>query len=223
MRSFILAAVTAFFLTACLWPASKQARTRPDAPPVRLQWISTEYFQAGQGDPVVEVRIILDNRGVHTTDSTTILWEPSFQQRFTFLRSDPPAWRTRVDERGRGVVDTSGTIPGRYSTFSLWFVANPDLVAGGQIVQEPEVVVVANGDYVVADTIATATHLKSPAAIAGQQTFERGALAATADLARFVPADRRGALAPATLMSAAVSLVLAAGSVAAYRSVARRR
>ena len=210
-------------LAACATPAGKRARAAPQAAPaVRLQWASTEYFQAGPDDPVVELRIVLDNGGIHTTDSTTILWEPSFQQNFTFLRSEPAAWRVRVDEAGRGVVDTSGTIPGQDSTFRLWFAAEAERAAKGHIVQEPKVLVVVDGNYVVAETIATATHLRLQAAAATQQTFERGPLAATADLARFVPDDQRSALPLAILIGLAMSLMALAGGCAAYRLAGHR-
>jgi len=223
MRLLALVAAAALLLAACAAPAGKRAVAAPqDAPAVHLQWASTEYFQAGPDDPVVELRIILGNDGMHTTESTTILWESSFQQNFTFLRSEPAAWRVRVDEQGRGVLDTSGTIPGQDSTFHLWFAVNPQRLAKGRIVQEPSILVVANGDYVVADTVATATHLKLQAKAATQQVFERGPLAATADLARFVPAGERSALPLATLMGLAISLMAGAGGLAAYRLVGRR-
>jgi hypothetical protein len=192
------------------------AAAKPDALPLSLLWASMEYFQAGPADPVVEMRIIVGNHGLHTTESTTILWDADFQQRFGFLRSDPPAWRVHVDEQGRGVMDTSGTIPGQYSTFHLWFVASE------QAVREPNVLVVANGSFVVADTVATATFLRSQGVPSTQQLFASGPLASIADRLRFIPDNQYTSLGVAALMGLAICVTAAGGGCAAYWLTALR-
>ena len=192
-----------------------QRQLAPGGLPLSLVWASTEYFANGPADPVVELRIIVDNTGKTTTESTTILWDPAFQQSFLFLRSEPAPWRLRTDERGWGVLDTSGTIPGRYGTFKMWFASR------GRAVLEPRVVVVANGSYVVAETVATATHLHAEVLPPAQLTFERGPVAAAADAVRFLPADEHGALPLAAIMGLSLTAVVAAGSVVAYRQAGR--
>jgi len=194
--------------------------TPPPAPPppsgipadlVRLRSASIEYYQAGPVDPVVEVRVILYTTATRHTDSTTILWEPTFAERFTFLRSDPPPWRVRVDENGWGSLDTSGVIPGQYGTFRLYFAA------GTYEPLEPRLRIIANGNTTVADVSASASHLKWQAPTPQQEAFERGPLSALSAVAGIAPAQER----PSFVVGAALSGVLLAltlgGSLMAFR------
>jgi hypothetical protein len=194
--------------------------TTPPAPPppsgspadlVRLRSASIEYYQAGPVDPVVEVRVILDTTATRHTDSTTILWDPAFAERFTFLTSDPAPWRVRVDENGWGSLDTSGIIPGQYGTFRLYFAA------GTYEPLEPRLRVIANGNTAVADVFASAPHLKWQAPTPEQQAFEHGPLAALSRVAGIAPAEER----PSFVVGAALSGVLLAltlgGSLMAIR------
>src|SRR6266542_4488185 len=104
LRRRLPALSLALMLVGC---APVSAATAPPAPlvdtanpaeRVRLRSASIEYYQAGPVDPVVEVRVILDSTAKRHTDSTTILWDPTFAERFVFLRSEPAPWRVRVDE-----------------------------------------------------------------------------------------------------------------------------
>jgi hypothetical protein len=81
--------------------------------------------------------------------------------------------------------------------------------------------VVANGHLVIAETVADVRRLdgvlgRAPA------TFERGPLAAAADVFGFVPADARGAFPLAAASGLLLAAVLAAGGVAAARVSATR-
>jgi hypothetical protein len=150
------------------------------------------------------------------------------------ISSDPPAWRVRIDERGWGVLDTAGLLPSRSGTFRLWFsgphaggpaggaaAAPAGGAAGGAAVVPPRVMVVANGHFVIAETVADVRRLdgvrgRAPA------IFERGPLAAAADAFDFVPADARGAFPFAATSGLLLGAVLAAGGVAAARASATR-
>jgi hypothetical protein len=183
-----------------------------------LRWASTEYFASGPGDPVVELRVIVDDhdpRG-RNTDSTTILWEPSFVQRTTFLSSDPPAWRVRVDERGWGVLDTAGVLGRQYGTFHLWFVIDT------YAVYEPRVMVVANGHIVLQEVTAGASSRRRAGPSPAQTAFEEGALARVADAAGPLPNDERGAFPLATGMGLLLTGVAVAGGATAFRLAAAR-
>jgi hypothetical protein len=179
---------------------------------VSLRKASTEYFVNGPGDSVVELRLIVDNQDPwgRNTDSTTILWEPSFARITTLLASDPPAWRTRIDERGWGVMDTAGVLGRRYGTFRLWFAV------GDYAVQEPQVTLVANGHIVLAETVATATHRRRGASTPAQTAFERGPLARAADLSLLLPGDERGAFPLAAGVGLLLTAVATAGGLAAF-------
>jgi hypothetical protein len=202
----------AALLAACASPA------RAGAPPgpLRLRWASAEYYTAGPTDPVVELRIILDNRGSRASDSTTILWEPAFAQAFTFLRSEPAAWRVRVDERGWGVLDTDGVLPRQFGTFRLWFAMN------AYAVHEPRLAFVANGTTDIAEATASATHLLPQRVSPAQQAFERGPAAMAADALPFAPADERGAFRVAAGMGVLLTAVAGIGGGAAFRAAGRQ-
>jgi hypothetical protein len=188
------------------------AGTDGSAPAVRLQAASMEYYTGGPGDPVVELRVILNNTSARHTDSTSIRWEPAFVQEFTFLRSEPEAWRMRVDETGWGVVDTSGVLPEQYGTFRIWFAMNT------YAPREPRIAVVVNGTVEIAQATARATHLKWQADIPKQRVFERGLPAQAADLVRFLPTDGRGAFPVAMGMGVALIAVTGIGGFMAFRS-----
>jgi hypothetical protein len=206
-------------LALLLIAAGAGCATTPAPPPpsgttadlVRLRSASIEYYQAGPVDPVVEVRVILDTTATRHTDSTTILWDPAFAERFTFLRSDPPPWRVRVDENGWGSLDTSGVIPGQYGTFRLYFAA------GTYEPLEPRLRVVANGDTTVADVFASASHLKWQAPTPQQQAFEHGPLSALAAVARIAPAQERPSFVAGAALSAVLLALTLGGSLMAFR------
>lgn len=183
---------------------------------VLLQWASMEYFQYGPNDPVVELRVIVNHTGNAATQSTTIAWEPSFAESYTFVRSLPEPWRVRVDEQsGWGVMDTSGALPGQFGSFRIWFLAT-----GSRIV-EPNIRVVINGDEVIADVTATASYLRNVPSRSSQLAFERGPLASLAQVAAFVPSDERGAFALAATMNLSLVVLIAVGAIAAFRLAGR--
>lgn len=183
-----------------------------------LRRASTEYFVGGPGDPVIELRITVANddfRG-RNTDSTSILWEPSFVQHTVFLHSDPPAWRVRVDERGWGVMDTAGVLGRRRGTFRLWFVG------ADATVYEPRVRVVANGHVVIAEVGAEASHRRRAQPSPLQTMFEHGPLALAADAAVMLPSDARGVFPFATGIGVLLTAAAAGGGLAAFRLASRR-
>lgn len=170
-------------------------------PVLRVTWASIQPGNIDPEDPVVQLLVIIENNGAAPTESTTILWEPAFAQVFTFLRSEPAAWRQRTDEHGWGVLDTAGALNGQYGTYQLWFRAQTFRLI------EPKVRVVANGKIAIAETVASAPFRIAQEIPAGQRIFEGGPAARLADMALFVPADDRGAM-----RIAAVLAVLLVGS-----------
>ena len=214
-------------LVACVTQGTAAPQTTPAAVPVAMAGaassVSTarlgvrsakvEYYQAGPTDPVVELRIIVENTAGRHTDSTSILWDPEFARSFTFLRSDPPPWRVRIDERGWGSLDTSGVIPGQYGTFKLWFAA------GTYAPLEPRIQVVANGVIPVADIVATAGHLLWQVPSPSQRTFERGRLADATAFTSAVPLTSRAAFTYALALCVTLTLITVGGGLAAFRAV----
>lgn len=183
--------------------------------PVYIRWAGIEYFTAGPADPLVTLRLVLENYQDRHTDSTTLLWDPEFAQRFTFLRSEPPAWRVRTDERGWGVLDTAGILPHQYGEFRLWFAAT------SPVVREPRLVVVSNGNVVVADTVVQALHRQAPRP-AAPLSFERGVLGwvgAVVEALHVGSADERSAFLLAATVGALLAVLAGAGSAAAFWSV----
>jgi hypothetical protein len=180
-------------------------------PRLRLAWATAEPWPADGAVTTVEIRLVVENAGKKATNSTSVLWEPGFAGRFTLASSDPPAWRVRIDEWGRGVLDTSGFLPGRSSTIRLVFTGT------GPVGPPPQVMVVANGHYVIAETIADVRHF-DVAGARDHDTFERGVLAAVADRVAFVPSDARGAFPLAALVGLLLATVLTGGGLAAARS-----
>lgn len=185
--------------------------------PVRLRFASTEYYTLGPGDPVVELRVILNNSGPRHTDSTSIRWEPAFAQDVTFLRSEPAAWRVRIDETGWGVLDTTGVLPGQFGTFRIWFAMNT------YTPHEPRIAVIANGSMEIATVTASATHLKWQADIPKQRVFERGLPALAADIFGFLPANGRGAFPLAVGMGVSLIGLAGSGGLMAFRLASRAR
>lgn len=192
-------------------PAAAAAAVPDAAPGLALAWASTDYDVREPPGAAVELLIIVESRRPEATGSTSILWEPAFAEAFSFLHSDPEAWRVRVDERGWGSLDTSGLLPGAHGTFRVWFSA----LAFEELA--PEVVVVADGQAVVGSGVATPLHVMRRETEDRQQVFERGTLAAAADRVRFVPADSRGAFPLALGLALALSLVTATGLAAALQ------
>jgi hypothetical protein len=179
-------------------------------PPLVLGSASTEYTVTESGFASVELRLAVDNNDRRATQSTSILWEPSFAATFTLTHSEPAPWRVRIDERGWGVLDTSGILPGRSGTFRLWFTGRATTVP------VPRVMVVANGKIVVADTVAQ-VQLPPSRAPTAQDLFVRGPLAAAADRVTFVPTDPRGALLLATAIALSLGTLAVLGGLAALR------
>jgi hypothetical protein len=208
-------------LAAC--GPSSAANDRPPAGPdpassVRLRSAKIEYYRAGPTDPVVEVQIILENGHRRHTDSTTILWDAAFAQNMVFLNSDPPAWRVRTDDRGRGTLDTTGVIPGQYATYKLWFAA------GTYAPLEPQLLIVANGNVEVAETVAEASHLAWQVPPASQQAFERGTLATLIGPATsIVPAGGAPGFFIAVALGVALTVLTLSGSVLAFRAAGTPR
>jgi hypothetical protein len=191
--------------TAEPWPTDRPPDGAPAAAP-------------GGDTSTVELRLEVENTGSAATQSTSILWEPGFAGRYVLATSDPPAWRVRIDERGWGVLDTFGILPGRAATFRLLFT---EKAPGGAGWSPPRVVVVADGHLVIAETVADVRRL-DVAFARPQQIFERGPLAAAADRATFVPSDARGAFPLAAGAGLLLGAVLAGGGLAAARAAATR-
>ena len=183
-------------------------------PRLRLTWATTEPWPAEGGRTTVELRVVVENEGPRATQSTTILWEPGFAGQFELVSTDPPPWRVRIDERGWGVMDTIGIVPGQSGTFRLMFAGR------GPVGDPPRLVVVANGHIVIAETPAAVRLLDAPGA-RHQGAFERGPLAAVADLAAFVPADSRRAFPLATGVGLLLAAVVTGGGLVAARAAAR--
>lgn len=199
-------------------PSGAVASGSAEPAALSLRRASTEYFVGGPGDPVIELRITVANDDGHgrNTDSTSILWEPSFVQHTVFLHSDPPAWRVRVDEHGWGVMDTAGVLGRRRGTFRLWFVG------ADATVYEPRVRVVANGHVVIAEAAATASHRRRAEPSPLQTMFEHGPLALAADAAVALPSDARGVFPFATGIGVLLTAAAASGGLAAFRLASRR-
>src|SRR5688500_1577255 len=169
--------------------ASEPAPTSTASPAtaVRVRSATTNYYLGGPGDPVVELRVYLENHHTRHTESTSILWDPEFARQFVFLRSEPEAWRVRIDETGWGSFDGTGVIPGRFATYKLWFAA------GTYAPLEPRLKIIADGSTLVAETLAVAPHLRWQRPRAQQTAFERGPLAALTPLATLPPSGPRPA------------------------------
>ena len=209
-------------------PAPGAAPAAAGAAALRLRWATTRYAVAADAQGPIQLTVLLENPGPGPTGSTSILWEPAAAEALAFAGSDPAPWRVRRDERGWGVLDTAGVLPGRIGTFRLWF-SRPEAPAGGGPAPLPplllppplpRIVVVADGRWVVADTVAD-VRLAVPPAGAGQGPFERGALAGPAGLAERVPgvpAHPAGALPVAAGCAALLALVAGAGAGAAFRA-----
>jgi hypothetical protein len=198
---------------------------------LRLAWATAEPWPedgaaggaagaaAGAGTSTVELRLEVENTGRAATQSTTILWEPGFAGRYVLATSDPPAWRVRIDERGWGVYDTFGILPGRAATFRLVFTEKAPAEQGRVV--PPRLVVVADGHLVIAESVADVRRL-DVAFARPQDVFEQGPLAAAADRAAFIPSDARGAFPLAAGAGLLLGAVLAGGGLAAARAAAVR-
>lgn len=195
--------------------APPAATPAPPSIPVYLHWAGIEYFRAGPADPLVTLRLVLENYQDRHTDSTTLMWDSDFAQRFTFLRSEPPAWRVRIDERGWGVLDTSGILGRQYGEFLLWFAAS------SPVAREPRMVIVANGNVVVAETVVQALHRQGPPPKV-PPSFDRGALGRVGAVAEALHAgsdDERTAFLLAASVCAVLAALAGAGGAAIFWSV----
>jgi len=182
-------------------------------PVVLLNYVGMSYFNGGPADPVIELKVILDNQGDRHSDSTSIRWEPEFAREFTFLKSSPPAWRVRVDEWGWGVFDGDGVRPHGDGTYLLWFTTT------GYKVREPRIQVVANGNMFVDDTFAIAMNRILTREPEMQGIFERQPIAGIIDwMGRFVPdAAETSPFEFAVAFAATLSGLTLAGTVFALR------
>jgi hypothetical protein len=171
------------------------------------------------GTALVELKVVVDNPGARSTDSTSILWEPAFAQAFTFTDGEPAPWRVRTDERGWGVLDTSGVLPRRSGTFRLRFASASDPTGTPGSLQAafrtPRLVVVVDGTQVIAET---AGDVRRGAPPPGRwlRVFERGPLARLADVLPAGVAAPHRALGYAGGLAALLVLVAGGGAGAAF-------
>lgn len=218
---FCLFLVVGCALGGAIPATQKGAGERPQraspSSPLALLSAETNYYGSGPADQVVEVRIVIDNGTGSATENTSIAWEPAFADRFLFLDSDPKPWRVRRDERGWGVLDTSGVLPGQFGTFKLWFAASSYAIA------EPRIVVVANSGVPVADVTAEASHLSWTAPPAAQQTFEHGPIAQLSKLSAVLPSGPRWSFTFAVGLSALLICVLVFGFALTLVQINRAR
>ena len=182
-------------------------------PVVLLNYVGMSYFNGGPADPVIELKVIVDNQGDRHSDSTSIRWEPEFAREFTFLKSSPPAWRVRIDEWGWGVFDGDGVRPHGDGTYLIWFTTT------GYKVREPRIQVVANGNMFVDDTFAIAMNRILTREPELQGMFERQPVAGIIDrIGRFVPdAAETSPFEFAVALAATLSGLTLAGTVFALR------
>jgi hypothetical protein len=199
-------------LAGCVAWLSLSPPRVPAALPVSLRSATVEYHATGPGDSLVELRVVLDNNGP-TTHNTSILWDPWFARDFTFVGSDPPAWRMRIDERGWGIVDTAGVLPHRDGLFRLWFAASI------RDVRMPTVIVVVNGQHNIAATLADVISRGAVGDAAAQSAFEAGPLATAADVAAIVPIDRHGVFWVALAIGALLVGAAIAGGLSALKAI----
>lgn len=145
------------------------------APALLLSYAGINYMNGGPADPVIELKVIVVNSGERHTDSTSIRWEPSFAREYTYLRSEPSAWRVRVDDWGWGVYDGPGVLPERDGTYLIWFTRT------GFKVDEPRIQVIGNGSMFVEDTFAIAMNRILNREPILQGVFERAPIAPVID------------------------------------------
>jgi hypothetical protein len=192
------------------------------APRPVVTWAVADLTVTPSGAATVGLEVVIENPQAWATASTSILWEPDFAGSFTLVDSEPPPWRVRIDERGRGVLDTNGLLPQRSGTFRLRFAGpgaapeggQPPLVAG---FRTPRLVVVADGAQTIAET-AGEVRLATPPAGRWLPVFERGPLARIADLVPPATAHPRHGFGLAVGMAALLGLVTGAGAAASLRS-----
>ena len=208
----------ALLLLGCLSASPSTPAPTSTASPataVRVRSATINYYLGGPGDPVVELRVVLENGHTRHTETTSILWDPEFARQFTFLRSEPEPWRVRIDESGWGSFDGTGVIPGQFANYRLWFAA------GTPAPLEPQLKIVANGSTLVAETVAIAPHLTWQRPRAEQHIFERGAVALLTAPAALVPAGPRLSFAYALLLAVTLLGVSLTGSWKAFRTAVR--
>jgi hypothetical protein len=195
-------------LAACGAAAAQQAGVPPGV--LRLRGAATLYYLAGPGDPVVEVRVFVQNGG-EATESTSIHWDAEFGRDFVFLDSDPKPWRVTQDGTGRGAVDTSGVLPRQEGSYRLWFAATTYRVV------EPRLRVVANGTHTLGENVrAEAIHVRWQQITPEKQTFEHGPLSGVAAAAAVLPGDSRSSFRWALGISLALTGVVVAGALWAF-------
>ena len=166
--------------------ADSPARALTPAAHLHLRWASTDhrpYYGGAAPGTLVQVTVIVENVAGDDTQSTSFNWDPAFAAAYAFVKSDPTAWRARVDENGWGVLDTSGVLAGDHGTFHLWFEpAAAETPASNPAPEAPRLIVASDGTLLVADVVATAEHDVERARASTQYAFERGPLAAAGEL-----------------------------------------
>lgn len=188
--------------------------------PLRLRSANALYYLSGPGDPVVEVRVIVENRSGEATSSSSIHWDPAFAQQFTFLDSAPAPWRVRRNTDGWGVLDTAGVMPHQAGTFRLWFAI------GTETPVEPRILFVSDGGAHRFGVVTAAANHLTWSAPPWKDTFDQGALGWAARATGVLPVTAHWSFVYATLSGVVLALAFAAGLVAAFRQalpVAGRR
>jgi hypothetical protein len=192
-----------------------------DGAPARnpvLNWAVADLAVARDGTALVELKVVVDNPAAWSTDSTSILWEPAFARVFTFTDSEPAPWRVRTDERGWGVLDTSGLLPRQSGTFRVRFAADPDPTGASLPPQgpfrTPRLVVVVDGTRMIAET-AGDVRRSAPPPGRWLRAFERGPLARVADVVPAGAAAPHRALGYAGALAAVLGVVAGGGAAAA--------
>ena len=182
---------------------------------VTLGWASTTFDVLEPEGAVVMLDVVVRNRTESVTRSTSIEWEPAFAAELEVLESDPPAWRVRVDERGWGVLDTSGIPAYEDGWFRVWFGAREGATLG-ETTEAPRIRVIVDGGHPAGEGVATPAHAGERARALTQQMFERGRIAAVVDRLGPMPAGGQGAFGVAVGVSASMLGIVTVGMVAAY-------
>ena len=212
--SFMLAVMA--LVATCRLP---QAHAAPKTG-VGLRWAGVTYSLHEPVLGAVELRVIVGNRTAVATESTSILWDPVFAASYSFLQSSPAPWRVRIAENGWGTLDTDGVAAQEDGSFVMWFVAAPGVVDTGRDLPV-RIEVVANGNVVVGQGIATAAHATEKQRLARQTAFDRSPAAGLGDALWFIPAASSAAFPVATALAVAMAVLASTGAAAALRAASR--
>jgi hypothetical protein len=215
---FVLA-VVGIALATC---RARQADAVGQGAPIQLGFAAVQYDLHEPVEGTAEVRLIVGNRTGEPTESTSIRLDPLFSARFSFVASDTPTWRVRVDDAGCATVDTAGVPAGQDGRFVARFRENS---AGAETGQDAPlwIEVVAHGELVAGPAVASAAHAPERARLARQQTFDRAPLAPVADHLEFLPASGRWRPRSAVAIASALLAATVAGAASAVRTAAAHR